>query len=255
MDEKNKVLVADDNEEFCRNVADIIELKGYEVEIAHNGSEAVDSARRNSYAFILMDVKMPLLNGVEAFRKIKKISPDTAVIMITAYEMERSIKETLQEGAFGFLKKPLNFDRLFDVIENAVSGRMLVLVADDDEAFCKNIRDVLSDKVYSVTMACNGETALEKARENDFDVLLLDMKLPPFNGLYTYLSVRDIRREIVAILVTGYPKEMSGPVKQALEESAYICLEKPVNMEYLISLLDGIREQRTRGGLGKRDRN
>ena len=115
-----KILIVDDNKEFCISLADIFEAKGYEVESRNSGQAAIDRVKEKSFDIILMDIKMPAMNGVEAFKHIKKISPRTAVIMITAYALEDLIKEALAEGAFGVLRKPFDVDKVLELIEEII---------------------------------------------------------------------------------------------------------------------------------------
>ncbi len=244
MSQKLRMLVVDDNEEFCQNVRDVVELQGYEVLTAYDGFQALELVRQNGLDLVLMDVKMPVMDGVATFKKIKQIAPQTPVIMVTAYAVEQLVRDALRQGAFGFLRKPLDFELLFALIENAVSKGALVLVVDDDRDLCANMKDVLSDKGYRVCVAHDGNEAVEKAWRSDFDVILLDMKLPPTNGLETYSSVRDIRLNVVVIIITGYRQEMGDLVEQAIRETAYTCLEKPVDMDELLSLLGQIREEK-----------
>ena len=246
MSEKFKVLVVDDNEEFCHNTKDILELKDYAVATAYDGFKALELVKQNGFGLVIMDVKMPVMDGVETFKKIKEIAPETPVMMVTAYSVENLIREALREDAFGSLRKPLDFDRLFELMGRAIPDGALILVVDDDEDLCSNIKDVLSDKGYRVAVAYDGNKAIQKAREHNFDIVLIDMKLPPVNGLETYLSIKDIRPNAVAIVITGYPKDMHDLVQQALKGDAYTCLEKPINMEELLSLLDKIEEQKAK---------
>ena len=242
MSEKLKVLVVDDNEEFCQNISDILELRDYEVITAYDGFKGLEMVRQNGFDLVLMDIRMPAMNGVETFKKVKEIAPDTPVIMVTAFTVEDLIREALREGAFGALKKPLDFDRLFELISQATPDGELILVVDDDENLCANITDVLRDKGYRVSVAYDGETAIEKTTSNNFDVMIIDMQLPPLNGLETYLAIHDFRPNMVAIIITGYREEMKELVGQALKRNAYTCLEKPLNMDKLVSLLERIKE-------------
>lgn len=244
MSEKLRILVVDDNKEFCQNVADILELKGYEVVSAHDGFKGLKLVKRNGFDLVLMDVKMPVMDGVETFRKVKKVAPDTPVIMVTAFAVEDLMTEALREGAYGSLKKPLDFDQLLAIIAYATGEGALILVADDDENLCDNVKDVLSDKGYRVTAAYDGNMAVEKARRNNFDIMLVDMKMPALNGLETYLAIRDFRPNVVAVIITGYRQEMNELVEQTLQESAYAILEKPINMDELVSLLEQIKKRK-----------
>ncbi len=118
---KGKILVVDDNEDLCEMLKDILEMEEFEVAIALDGSEALNKAKDTDFDVVLMDVKMPEMNGVETFRKFKEISPDTPVIMITAYAVEKLIKEARHLGAYAALKKPFNMDELLDTINKARS--------------------------------------------------------------------------------------------------------------------------------------
>jgi len=232
MAEKFKILVVDDNEEFCRNVVDILELKGYQAASAYDGLKAIELVKQDGFDLVLMDVKMPVMDGVETFKKIKEIVPDISVIMITAYTVEDLMRDALREGAFGCLKKPLDFDRLFELIEKAVGGGALVLVADDDRDLCANVKDILDGKGYRVSVAYDGKSAVE-----------------------TYLAVRDIRPDVVVVIITGYLAEVGSEIERAIQESAYTCLEKPIDMDDLELLLKKIKEQKDTGTLKKPGRD
>ena len=252
MSEELRILVVDDEKEFCKNVRDILEMKGYRVALAHHGFRALELVKQNGFDLVLMDVKMPVMDGVETFKKIKESTPGTPVIMMTACAVEDLLREALREGAFGALKKPLDFDRLFALIEKAIPNGALILVVDDDEGLCVNIKDVLYDNGYRVSVAYDGKTAIEKAWEKDFDIIILDMKLPLLNGLETYLAIRDIRPNVAVIIITGYPQEMGNLAQQAVQKNAFAYMEKPIDMDDLFSLLGQIKEKKVKGILGKR---
>ncbi len=103
MPEKTRVLVVDDNEEFCRNVDDILQLKDYEVVTANDGFKALELVKQNDFAVVLMDVKMPVMDGVETYKKVKEMAPGIPVIMVTAFSVEELIRDALREGAYGFM--------------------------------------------------------------------------------------------------------------------------------------------------------
>ncbi len=251
MNKKLKILVVDDNEDLCKNVADIIESRNYEADMAYNGIQAIEMVNKNHYDLIIMDIKMPVMNGVEAFKKIKVISPETIIIMNTAFAVEDLIKEALREGAFAALKKPLDFDNLFNIINDAIGEDTMILVVDDDKNLCDNMKDILISKGYRISVACDSTSAIQKAQENNFDIILLDMKLPPLNGLETYLAIKNIRPNVVAVVITGYSLEMENTINDILEKGAFACLEKPVDMNKLISLLEQIEKQKANGNIQK----
>ena len=252
MSEKLRILVVDDNEDFCRNVTDILELHNYEVVSAYDGLKGLELIKENGFGLVLMDIKMPVMDGVETYRKVKEIAPATPVIMVTAYTVDELIHEALREGAFGSLKKPLDFDELLSLIARATAANgAMILVVDDDKFLCTNMKDVLEDKGYRVNVAYDGDIAVEKAERNNFDIMILDLKLPALNGLETYLTIREFRPNVVAVIITGYAKEMDAMIQQALQENVYACMEKPIDMDNLLSLLEQIKEQKAKDTIWK----
>jgi len=189
MDDQASVLIVDDDVGMGETMSDIMEDKGYRTVIALDGYEAVEKARETAFDIILMDIKMPGMDGVETFRQIKKIHPETAVVMMTAYAVEDLIREALREGAYGVLYKPFDMERMIGLIEDVRAGGLILLVDDDPDA-CVTFKDILEAKGYQVGTALSGEEAIEIARENRHDMIFIDMKLPTINGLQTYLAIR-----------------------------------------------------------------
>ena len=124
MNEKISVLVVDDNIDFCTTMSFTLRYKGYDVATAADGQEAVEMVKKQPFDIIFMDVKMPVMNGVEAFLEIKKIRPESRVMMITAYAVEDLIEEAVKGGIYGVMFKPLDMEKVMAAIEKA--GRPFV---------------------------------------------------------------------------------------------------------------------------------
>ena len=247
MSRKIRILVVDDDEDFRKVAEDILEMRDYEVSTAGDGLRALDLVQKEKFDLVIMDIRMPVMDGVETFKKMKAIIPNTPVLMVTAHAVEDLIREALREGAFAALYKPLDIDRLFTLIESALPDGAMILVVDDDENLCVTMKDNLERQGYRVNVALDGSAAIEKVIENNFDIVIIDMKLPPMNGLETYLAIRDLRPGVVAIIVTGYPEEMGGLAEKALNKNAYVCLEKPIDMDNLLLLIGEIEEKKSGG--------
>ncbi|MDY6876525.1 MAG: response regulator [Chloroflexota bacterium] len=247
MSGKKRILIVDDNEEFCANLSDILDLKGYRVVIAYDGFQALEMTRESGFDLVLMDVRMPVMDGVETFKKFKEIAPQTPVIMVTAFAVEELIKDALREGAFGSLRKPLDFERLFALIEAALPNGGLVMVVDDDANLCANLQEILVERGYRVSVATDGESAIQRVQEKNFDIIILDLNLPTLNGLETYLAIREFRPGVVVVVITGYADEMSEMVQEIMDNHAYICLEKPLDMDRFIMLLGEVLEKKRDG--------
>lgn len=118
MNSKHKILIVDDNEDLCKNIADILELKGYTVRTVYDGFQAIDAVKDDNFSIVLMDVKMPGLNGIDTLKILKQIAPVTAFIMITAFADDVFYKEGLKSGDFTVIQKPIDIDKVLVMIEN-----------------------------------------------------------------------------------------------------------------------------------------
>ena len=246
MEEKGSVLIVDDNVSLCRTLSFVLRRKGYATTISNDGPEAIERVRERSFDMILMDIKMPLINGVETYRKIKEIRPEATVLMMTAYSVEKLVKEALEEGAHGIVYKPLDIDKVVSIIEEAMKAGhgALILVVDDDPETCTTLRDILIEKNYQVGIAHTGEEAITMAQQRAYDIIFIDMKLPTINGLETYLAIKEVNPEAIAIMMTAYRQEMDDLVKEALDSHAYACLYKPLDIEEMLRLIDEITERK-----------
>jgi len=118
---KAKILVVDDNVSLCKTMSLILKHKSYAVATANEGREAIERVQQNPFDMIFLDIKMPHMNGVESYRRIKAIRPDAVVMMMTAYAVEDLVQQALQEGAYGVVYKPLDIDRVIAIIEKRPS--------------------------------------------------------------------------------------------------------------------------------------
>ncbi len=111
------IFIVDDDHDFAKSMADIMELHGYDVQTAHSGEEAVSKFRDQDFDVTFMDVKMPGKNGVESFLEIRKLKPDAKVVMITAYSVEQLLEKAIRSGACGILHKPFDMEKATKMIE------------------------------------------------------------------------------------------------------------------------------------------
>lgn len=102
-----RALVVDDDRMLARTLGEILELRGWSVRIASSGAEAVNVATRETFDVVVMDVRMPGMDGVDAFKAMKASRPEIRVILMTAYAAEDRISEAEQEGVLRVLSKPV----------------------------------------------------------------------------------------------------------------------------------------------------
>ena len=116
-----RLLVVDDDRGMVETLRDILGASGYEVDVALSGEKALELVRRRAPDGILMDIRMPGFNGVEALRKLKRLAPDSFVILMTAYAASRLVEEARAEGAVEVLAKPLDLARTLSLIQEAAA--------------------------------------------------------------------------------------------------------------------------------------
>ncbi|HEY2932275.1 MAG TPA: response regulator [Acidobacteriota bacterium] len=112
----HKILVVDDDTMVIQFLKNFLEKKNYQVVTASNGVEALEKVQQESPHIILMDVYMPQMGGLEALKKIKQINKEIGVIMVTAMEDEKLGSTALNLGAFDYIVKPLDLNRLQNLV-------------------------------------------------------------------------------------------------------------------------------------------
>ncbi len=246
MAKKTRVLIVDDDIPFAKGLLDILNEKGYEAIAVDNGADGLKKVKEIAFDVILLDIKLPAMNGVEVFKRIKKISTKATVIMMTAYSVEDLIKDALKEGAYGVLHKPLDIDKVINMIETSKENGALLMIVDDDVNARNTLKDVLEHKGYVVTLASDGQEAVDIAKERPLDIIFVDMKLPVLNGLETYLAIKEISPKLTAVIITAYRQEMKDLVGQALKKGAYSCLYKPFDPKDALNIVSEIAKKKSR---------
>ena len=122
----NKILVIDDDPFVQRTLTDILKYKGYETEISGNGEDGLKKIKRRVFDVILLDLRLPDKDGVEILKEIKMIRPDAIVIMLTGYPTVDSVKEAMRSGAYDYVTKTINSDKLNTLIENALRDKNVI---------------------------------------------------------------------------------------------------------------------------------
>ena len=112
------ILIVDDDSAIAKTLRFILEDEGYQVALAEDGPAAIERVRQVAFDLILMDVKLPRMNGVEVYKAVKRISPGSRVIMMTAYALENLIQQALREGALGVFYKPLDIPAMLQFMSS-----------------------------------------------------------------------------------------------------------------------------------------
>ena len=239
MDKKTRVLIVDDDVNFCNTLVKILARKGYETLSANSGFLAMELVKENTIDVVLMDIKMPVMSGVETYKKLKAIKPGIKVILMTAFSVDDLIKDALRDGVYAVVRKPFDAEAIIKMIERSKSGAFVAIV-DDDPNICKTMKNVLEREGYSVSTCLTGEDGVALAREGRHNVFYIDMKLPVLNGLETYLAIKKINPKAVVIMITAYRQDMEGLISQGINNGAYTCLYKPLDMDEVVKMIGKI---------------
>jgi two-component system nitrogen regulation response regulator NtrX len=121
-----KILIIDDEKSIRKALREILEYEKYLVDEAVDGSEGLSMIQKDKYDIILCDIKMPKMDGIEVLDKIMQLSCDTPVIMISGHGNIETAVEAVKKGAFDFIAKPLDLNRLLVTIRNAMDKSSLV---------------------------------------------------------------------------------------------------------------------------------
>jgi len=120
-----KILIIEDEKGMNEVLRILLEAEGYDVTSAFDGYEGVDAIKNDIFDLVISDIKMPGLNGFEVLKTVKEISPDTIVIMITAFGTTESAIEAMKLGAYDYINKPFKIDEIRLVIKKALEKRTL----------------------------------------------------------------------------------------------------------------------------------
>jgi len=122
----HKVLVVDDDKILQDSVKQALQFHSFKVDIADNGKEAVNAVYREKYDFVVMDVNMPEMDGMQALIEIKRHDPSVIVLILTAYSNVSDAVKAVKDGAYDYIEKPISSEHLVQIIKRSLKARSLV---------------------------------------------------------------------------------------------------------------------------------
>jgi two-component system, sensor histidine kinase and response regulator len=216
-----RVLVVDDNATSRSILQDMLVSFSFEVSLASSGEEGIAeleaAGKDKPFELVIMDWQMSGMDGIEASKQIlthKGLSKIPPIILVTAYGREEVMQQAEQVGLEGFLLKPVNPSMLFDTIMQAfgeavpettriarrheqeaealkhIQGAHVLLV-EDNEINQQVAKEILEGAGLNVTLATNGQEAVNAVMENNYDAVLMDVQMPVMDG---YTATKAIRK-------------------------------------------------------------
>jgi diguanylate cyclase (GGDEF)-like protein len=233
------VLIVDNDVSMLETIGDVFQDRGYNVAMVEDGRRAIKLVSRRYFDVVLMDIRMPGINGLETYKEVKKIIPTAAVIMMTGDSKEELVKKTIEEGAYAVIYKPFNVKKVIKIVEEALR-KPVILIVDDRVEDRETLRDILAGGGYRVVLAKDGYEAVGFAQKGNFDVILLDIKMPGMDGVKTLERIKEFRPEAGVIMMTAY--SMEEFVEDSLRKGAYTCLFKPIDVGKMLDAIQKVRD-------------
>jgi DNA-binding NtrC family response regulator len=138
----DRILLVDDEDEFTRILSERLASRGLSVEVAESGSAALEKVRAGHYDVVLLDMVMPLMDGLETLERLKAERPELQVILLTGYATVEKGVQAIKLGAADFLEKPADIDRLMEKIRAAKVKKTLLV----EKKYRDRIRQILEEK-------------------------------------------------------------------------------------------------------------
>lgn len=138
----DRILIVDDEDEFTRILSERLAARGLTVDVADSGAAALEKVRARSFDVVVLDMVMPVMDGMETLKKLREENPELQVILLTGHAtVEKGVK-AIQMGAADFLEKPADIDRLMEKIRDAKVKKTLLV----EKRWRDRIGDILKEK-------------------------------------------------------------------------------------------------------------
>jgi two-component system, response regulator PdtaR len=172
---KRKYLLIDDNEAFAENVAEILTDTGAEVWKEHSAAGGLEAAGRQRFDVVVTDMKMPGGSGADFIRLLRQVDPGVPVVVLSAFTQDAQLDEAKRFGLLAFLSKPMEIDRLLELLERARRDATVMLL-EDDEALRDSLTDILT--AHGFTVCAYGSLRQLDALQVSPALALVDLRLP-----------------------------------------------------------------------------
>jgi DNA-binding NtrC family response regulator len=190
----NTILIIDDEKAIRKTLVEILSYEGYKIDDAENGEEGLKKIKEKNYDVVLCDIKMPKMDGIEFLEKSLEFNPDIPIIMISGHGTIETAVEAVKKGAFDYVAKPPDLNRLLITIRNALDRQTLVTET-----------KVLKRKVSRVQEMIGESPALRKIKDTI-------EKVAPTDARVLITGENGSGKELVARWIHEKSNRSSGPI-------------------------------------------
>lgn len=165
-----KILIIDDEKAIRRALREILEFEDCNVEEAENGKEGIEKLQKNEYDLIFCDIKMPVMDGLDVLSNAMKLNIETPIIMISGHGNIETAVQAIKDGAFDFIEKPLDLNRILVTLRNATDRNKLV---EETKSLKTVVKKFKGSSIVGETEAINKiKEMIEKVAPSDARVLV-----------------------------------------------------------------------------------
>lgn len=254
-----RLLMVDDEEEFLDATAAALRRRGFEVRTTPSGEEALLLAAAEPPDVVLLDVKMPGLDGTEVFRRLQDRHPGLPTVLLTGHGSVGQAFDMAKEGVFDYIAKPCGLDELAEKLRRAclagrrggatarpgaedAAHRVEVLLVDDETELLESLKPVLERRGMRVRTADGGEKALAMLATDPVEVVVLDVKMPGLDGVEVLKRIKAERPAVEVVLLTGHPTVDTA--MRGVKEGAFDYVVKPPEIEKLAAVVRAAQARR-----------
>lgn len=255
------ILVVDNNEQLCQSAVLSLESLGTHAEYVLSGEEALELISKNyntpnAYHVVLLDWKMPRMDGLHTMQKIKEnIGDAIPIFIISAYDWSDIESQAVEAGVAGFIPKPLFKSTLYYGLKRFIDGgdqeveeskhydftNKRILLVEDNELNYEIAYDILTDVGFEVEWAENGQIGIDMFAQSEigyYDAVLMDLRMPVLDGYESAKGMRALKREdnqlpIIAMSADAFADD----IKRCLDCGMDAHTAKPIDIDEVMSLL------------------
>lgn len=237
MNKQGRVLIVDDDADIRSNFADILSEVGYSTTTVENGEAALECVRQQEFDVVLLDYKMPGMDGATLYNEIKKLRPSIAAIMVTAWAGSDGVQRAMNAGTWDVLRKPVNIGELLDKLNRAVHAP-IILVVDDDEEFCHSLWEILNLRRFRVSLAHSESEGIRQADLSQCQIAIVDLKLGTGDGTNVLRRIHNLLPSTVKILISGKERDSHTASELLGRMPIDAFYSKPLDVDGLLEMID-----------------
>lgn len=234
----HSILVVDDERDMVSTLVDVLRLRGWDAVGAYSGQEALAAFRGNHFDAVLMDIKMPHIDGVTAMKTMRAERPDVPVLLMTAFSTRDLILEAEREGALSVMPKPLVLPVVLQRLERILKKRRSVLIVDDDPEFLRRLADEVRSQGFNALEAPGIEAALRRLEAQVPAAVLLNLRVGETGPVDALLAIKQVSPSVALILYSGHEPAHLDREAAFPRGLVYARLRKPFTVDRLVEVLD-----------------